>query len=121
MSAVSRARTATPSHAVPSLSSRLLGLGSILGKTFRDSRRTALILGIVTALILLVTAASLANEFDTQQKRLAVAGQLASLPAIFQGMLGGFRVVIGLMGASAATAAAPSVGAAASCSPPCSR
>ena len=67
---------------------RLFGLGSIFGKTFRDSRRAALIVGVVTALIMVVTAASLAAEFDTVQKRLAVAAQLGSLPAIFQGMLG---------------------------------
>lgn len=72
----------------PGLIGRLFGLGSIFGKTFRDSRRAALIVGVVTALILVATAASLAAEFDTVQKRLAVATQLGSLPAIFQGMLG---------------------------------
>jgi putative exporter of polyketide antibiotics len=72
----------------PGLLGRLFGLGSIFGKTFLDSRRAALILGAVMALIMLVTAGSLAAEFDTAQKRLAVAAQLGSLPAIFQGMLG---------------------------------
>ena len=78
----------TVSLATPGVLGRLFGLGSIFGKTFRDSRRAALIVGVVTALILVVTAASLAAEFDTVQKRLAVASQLGSLPAIFQGMLG---------------------------------
>src|SRR5690349_2188871 len=73
---------------VPGIGSRLFGLGSVFGKSFRDSRRTAVVLGIVTALIVIVTAASLANEFDTIEKRLAIAAQLGSLPAIFQGMLG---------------------------------
>jgi ABC-2 type transport system permease protein len=72
----------------PGVLGRLFGLGSIFGKTFRDSRRAALILGVVMALVLVVTAASLAAEFDTVQKRVAVATQLGSLPAIFQGMLG---------------------------------
>ena len=72
----------------PGLPGRLFGLGSIFGKTFRDSRRAALIVGLATALILVVTAASVAAEFDTQAKRAAFATQMASLPAIFQGMLG---------------------------------
>lgn len=82
--------TTQPTVAVPapSLGARLFGLGSIFGKTFRDSRRAALIAGVVTALIVVVTAASLAAEFDTVEKRRAVAQQLGSLPAIFQGMLG---------------------------------
>ena len=49
----------------PGLASRLFGLGSVFGKSFRDSRRAALVMGVVTALIVVVTAASLAAEFDT--------------------------------------------------------
>ena len=89
---MSTAASATPAAAVPlsspGLGTRLFGLGSIFGKTFRDSRRAALIAGVITALIVVVTAASLAAEFDTVEKRRAVAAQLGSLPAIFQGMLG---------------------------------
>lgn len=73
---------------VPGLADRLLGLGSVFGKTFRDSRRAALLVGLVTAIIVLVTASALATEFDTQEKRLAIAAQLGSLPPVFQGMLG---------------------------------
>ncbi len=72
----------------PGLGARLFGLGSIFGKTFRDSRRAALTVGIVTVVIVFATGAALAAEFDTVQKRQAVAAQLGSLPAIFQGMLG---------------------------------
>ena len=86
--AAQTARRASVTLSAPGLLGRLFGLGSIFGKTFRDSRRAALIVGVITALILVVTAASLAAEFDTVQKRLAVATQLGSLPAIFQGMLG---------------------------------
>lgn len=89
MSTAAPATTATAvAVPTPSLGARLFGLGSIFGKTFRDSRRSALVLGIVTALILIVTAASVAAEFDTAAERLAIAAQMASLPAIFQGMLG---------------------------------
>jgi ABC-2 type transport system permease protein len=72
----------------PGLGARLFGFGSIFGKTFRDSRRAALVVGVITAMIVVVTAAALAAEFDTLEKRRAVAVQLGSLPAIFQGMLG---------------------------------
>lgn len=71
-----------------SLGARLVGLGSVFGKTFRDSRRTAIGLGVVVAVIVVVTAVSLAGEFDTAQKRLAFAAQLSALPPAFQGMLG---------------------------------
>jgi putative exporter of polyketide antibiotics len=87
----SSARTAAARAVVlpaPGLGARLAGLGSVFGKTFRDSRRTALVLGVVVAAILVVTAASVAAEFDTAAKRLAIAAQMAALPAIFQGMLG---------------------------------
>lgn len=76
------------SSADPSLASRLLGLGSLFGKAFRDSRSTALGLGVVVASIVTVTAVSLAAEFDTIEKRLAFAGQLDALPPAFRGMLG---------------------------------
>ncbi|HSL97108.1 MAG TPA: ABC transporter permease subunit [Candidatus Deferrimicrobiaceae bacterium] len=72
----------------PDLGDRLFGFGSVFGKTFRDSRRTALVVGLLLAFILVVTAAAVAAEFDTAQKRLAIAAQMAALPAIFQGMLG---------------------------------
>jgi ABC-2 type transport system permease protein len=72
----------------PSFAARLLGLGSVFGKAFRDSRRTAIGLGVIVALIVVVTAISLAGEFDTAAKRLAFAAQLGALPPAFQGMLG---------------------------------
>ena len=87
---VSAGTADSPATAVtaPSLRSRLFGLGSIFGKTFRDSRRSALIVGMAATSILVVTAASVAAEFDTVDKRLAIAAQMGSLPVIFQGMLG---------------------------------
>ena len=72
----------------PSLRARLLGLGSIYGKTFRDSRRTALVLGFVTVLIVVATASQIVIQFDTAAKRVAFAFEMSHLPAIFEGMLG---------------------------------
>jgi ABC-type transport system involved in multi-copper enzyme maturation permease subunit len=72
----------------PSLAARLLGLGSIFGKSFRDSRRTALLLGGLFALVFIVTAAQIAEQFGTVEDRVKMAAELAGLPAVFQGLLG---------------------------------
>ncbi len=72
----------------PSLRARLLGLGSIFGKAFRDSRRTAILLGILFAVVFLVTAAQVAEQFTSVAERLKFAAELQGLPPVFQGMLG---------------------------------
>ena len=72
----------------PSLGARLLGLGSVFGKSLRDSRRAAIALGSVLALIFIVTASQIAAQFDTVAARLQMALELQSLPPVFQGMLG---------------------------------
>jgi ABC-2 type transport system permease protein len=79
-----------PSDAIqpPSLRARLLGLGSIYGKAFRDSRRTAIALGLLFALVVVATAAQVAEQFDTAAERLKFAAELQGLPPVFQGMLG---------------------------------
>ena len=82
------ARPAPAALRAPTLRARLLGLGSIFGKSFRDSRRTALLLGGLFFLVFLATAAQVAQQFDTAEERLKMAAELASLPAVFQGLLG---------------------------------
>jgi ABC-2 type transport system permease protein len=72
----------------PTLRARLLGLGSVFGKAFRDSRRAGLLLGVVVAMIFVVTAGQVAQQFETVAERLALATQLQGLPPVFQGMLG---------------------------------
>ncbi len=72
----------------PSLPSRVMGLGSVFGKALRDSRRTAIALGVLYAIIVLATAGQILGEFNTPEKRQVMAAQLTSLPAVFQGMLG---------------------------------
>ncbi len=72
----------------PSLRSRLLGLGSIFGKAFRDSRRTSIALGALFALVVVVTASQIAQQFGTVAERLKFAAELQGLPPVFQGMLG---------------------------------
>jgi ABC-2 type transport system permease protein len=90
MTAASPAAPTLPTATLrrPSLAARLLGLGSVFGKSFRDSRRAALVLGAVSALIFLVTAMQVAEQFDTAASRLQMAAELGSLPPVFQGMLG---------------------------------
>ncbi len=72
----------------PSVRARLLGLGSVYGKAFRDSRRTGLVLGLVFGLLGAATASQVVEGFPTPAERLAFARQLTALPAVFQGMLG---------------------------------
>lgn len=72
----------------PTMIARLAGLGSVFGKSLRDSRRTAIALGVLYAAITAVTASQIAAEFDTVAARQAVARELTALPAVFQGMLG---------------------------------
>jgi len=72
----------------PSASKRLLGLGSVFGKSIRDGRWLALGLGLLYAIIIVATTGQIAAEFDTLAERRAMAAQLGAMPAIFQGMLG---------------------------------
>src|SRR5258707_8713954 len=72
----------------PSLRAQLMGLGSIFGKSLRDSRRTALVLLIVTVLLIVATPSQIVLQFDTATKRAAFALEMSRLPAIFEGMLG---------------------------------
>jgi ABC-type transport system involved in multi-copper enzyme maturation permease subunit len=83
--------TTAPSGATihrPSTRARLIGLGSVFGKAVRDSRSTALALGILYGVIVIVTTSQIVAEFDTPAKRALMAAQLQALPAVFQGMLG---------------------------------
>jgi ABC-2 type transport system permease protein len=81
---------AVPGMAIerPSLPKRLLGLGSVFGKSVRDSRRLTLGLGVFYALIVVLIVSQVAAQFDTALKRQIMAQQLAALPPVFQGMLG---------------------------------
>jgi len=82
------ARPATIVLRPPSLRARLLGLGSIFGKSFRDSRRSAVLLGGLFLIVFVATASQVAEQFATVQERAKMAAELAALPAVFQGLLG---------------------------------
>ena len=76
-----------PSGAVP-LGARVAGLGSVFGKTVRDARRATLIVAGFLAFLSLIAGAATASAFATPEARREVAQLAASLPAIFQGLLG---------------------------------
>src|SRR5712672_856188 len=82
------ATTGSAALVAPSARARLLGLGSIFGKTFRDSRRTAFVIAAVLVLIVFATGSQIALAFDTPEKRASFAREMSQLPAIFEGMLG---------------------------------
>ena len=83
-----------PSAALPNpvpLVRRLYGLGSVFGKTIRDSRRATIIVGVVLGILLVGVAKAIVTEFATVQSRQEMGDLIRSVPAILQGMAG--RVV----------------------------
>jgi ABC-2 type transport system permease protein len=69
---------------------RVMGLGTIYGKTVRDSRRAALVVGGVAALFMFGTGApyGVAAEFSTIELRRQFIGALTALPLALRGLLG---------------------------------
>ncbi len=70
--------------------SRIAGLGTIYGKTVRDSWRAALVVGGVASLFMIGTGApyGFAPEFSTIELRKAFIAGLTSLPLALRGLLG---------------------------------
>ena len=72
----------------PSPLARVVGLGTIYGKTLRDSRRAILLVGLLGGGFMLLTAAPYGVEFTTAASRQALVAQMTALPAVFRGLLG---------------------------------
>jgi ABC-2 type transport system permease protein len=70
---------------------RIYGLGSVFGKTLRDSRRATIVVGAVLALILVGVGKAIVTEFATVQSRQEMGDLIRSVPPILQGLAG--RVV----------------------------
>ena len=70
--------------------SRIAGLGTIYGKTVRDSWRAALVVGGIASLFMIGTGApyGFAPEFSTIELRRAFVAGLTSLPLALRGLLG---------------------------------
>lgn len=85
---MSAAELAASSRVAPSAASRVYGLGSVFGKSLRDSRWAVLGFGVVMALLMVLTASQVAAEFGDAAARAALAGQMELLPDVFRGLLG---------------------------------
>ena len=72
----------------PSPLSRLFGLGSVFGKTLRDSRRATLLVGFAIAALLVVVAAGIISQFDTPEARDEIGNIVNAVPPIMQGLAG---------------------------------
>lgn len=74
----------------PGPGSRLLGLGTIYGKTLRDSLRAALVVGGVASLFMIGTGVpyGVSPEFSTLELRQAFITGLTILPPALRGLLG---------------------------------
>jgi len=74
----------------PGLWSRVVGLGTIYGKTLRDSLRAALVVGGVASLFMLGTGVpyGVSPEFSTIELRKTFIAGLTLLPPALRGLLG---------------------------------
>lgn len=81
----------------PSLRSRVYGLGSVFGKTLRDSRRAIVLAAALLGITFLGVTGAIAAQFNTVESRLELERLIESMPAILQG-LGGPVVNVGTMG-----------------------
>jgi ABC-2 type transport system permease protein len=80
--------TAPTAVATPSLSSRIYGLGSIFGKTLRDSRRAILLAAFLLFAIFVGVTGAIAAQFNTVESRLEMEALIRALPPILQGLAG---------------------------------
>jgi ABC-2 type transport system permease protein len=82
MTAISRTSTTV------SLWSRIYGLGSLFGKTVRDSRRATIVTAGFLALLFIGVGRAITLEFDTPQSRVELENLVNAVPPILQGMAG---------------------------------
>jgi polyether ionophore transport system permease protein len=81
----------------PSLRSRLWGLGSIYGKTIRDSRRAIIAASVLIGLVFVGVTGAIAQQFSTPESRIELETLIKAVPPILQG-LGGPVVNVGTLG-----------------------
>lgn len=71
---------------------RIYGLGSLFGKTLRDSRRATLIVGGFCALMVLISGAFISSQWPTAELRAEGVALTTALPPIFTGLYGGSAI-----------------------------
>jgi ABC-2 type transport system permease protein len=81
-----------PTSTTASLTSRLFGLGSVYGKTLRDSRRAILLVAGFMSLMWLISGAFIASQWPDEASRAEGVALTTALPAIFTGLYGGAAV-----------------------------
>jgi ABC-2 type transport system permease protein len=89
--------TAGSAVATPPLFSRIYGLGSVFGKTLRDSRRAILLAALMLFGIFIGVTGAIAAQFNTVESRLEMEALIRALPPILQGLAGPV-VNVGTMG-----------------------
>ncbi len=72
----------------PHLRSRLLGLGSVFGKTLRDSRPAVLVVAGLLGLIVVLGGGTMATTYGTPAARLELGLLSGSMPPILRGLYG---------------------------------
>lgn len=77
-----------PSPSGPSVVRRLVGLGSVFGKTVRDSRRATILVGGVLGLLLIGVSQAIVAEFSTPESRQQLEAVIEAVPPILQGLAG---------------------------------
>jgi len=81
-----------------SMTRRLFGLGSLFGKTLRDSRRAILIVAGFSAAMLMVSGAFISSQWPTEATRAEGVALTTALPAIFTGLYGGDAMNVDTLG-----------------------
>lgn len=84
---ITRRPAATP-LVHPSIGGRVFGLGSVFGKTLRDSRWSILVAAGVLGVIVLAGGATMANSYGTPETRRELAEMAATLPPVMTGLVG---------------------------------
>jgi ABC-2 type transport system permease protein len=82
------AATASVKLTAPSLRARLWGLGSVYGKTIRDSRRAVLLVSALLGLTFLGVSKAIVTEFNTPESRQEMVDLINAVPPILQGLAG---------------------------------
>lgn len=82
---LARARGATPG--VP-LAKALLGLGSVFGKTLRDSRTAILIVAALLGVMVLAGGGTMATTYGTPQARAELGAMSRDMPELLRGFYG---------------------------------
>ncbi|HEY7024290.1 MAG TPA: ABC transporter permease subunit [Candidatus Limnocylindrales bacterium] len=81
----------------PSLRSRLWGLGSVYGKSIRDSRRAIIAAAVLLGLVFIGITGAIASQFNTPESRAEMVALINSVPPILAGLAGPV-VNVGTMG-----------------------